>query len=349
MKKRTSIFALFLIIFSLLLAACKPETVEPTALPSPSESAPTQTLDLPTAEVPAQDSTSSSLVSGELVFWAGGASPYNSSLSERLVLAAQTSGKSYEQVENLTAEQLTPSVRVVAATADPAEIQALASLKPEIQFIAVDLPGIMSTPNLHVITSQAGTLEQQAFLAGYALALTTEDYRVGALTLANDDAGNRTRDSFITGARYFCGLCNSRYMPVDYYPFTAEVTDPNNQAGWQPAADALLAKTVTAMYVQPEISSPELLAYLAARNITIIGVEGQVGLEMAGRVVGLLGSDLIASVEQAVTRLLAGESAAFGGSLELRQVNSEIMTDGKFALFNQIREELLSGFIKDRP
>ncbi len=92
------------------------------------------------------------------------------------------------------------------------------------------------------------------------------------------------------------------------------------------------------------------MTYLASRSITVIGVEGQAGLEVAGRVVGVLGSDLYTSVETAVSGLLAGEDiGASTGSLELKQVNPELMSDGKRILFERIREELLNGLIKDRP
>lgn len=70
-------------------------------------------------------------------------------------------------------------------------------------------------------------------------------------------------------------------MPVEYYPFTAEITDPTNAADWQAAADVLLAKAVTGIFVQPEVSTPELIAYLNSRSVTLIGVEGQPNLESA--------------------------------------------------------------------
>jgi hypothetical protein len=139
-------------------------------------------------------------------------------------------------------------------------------------------------------------------------------------------------------------------MPVNYYPFTAEVTAPLNPEDWQAAVDSLLELAVTAMFVQPEISSLDLMTYLASKNITVIGVEGQAGLEAAGKVVGVLGSDLYASVLSAVSGLLAGEEIGSNtGSLELTQINRDLMSDGRHILFERIREDLLNGLIKDRP
>ncbi len=353
MKKNLRLIAIIAVLMLLFLGACKNSGTDTTPVPTVTEDIILETV--PVIETPVEPESvvtaaPASLVSGEIVLWAGAGSVHNSLLYERLSLLAQENGKSFQAVDGLTAEQITSTVRVVVSTASAAEIQTLASQFPQVEFLAVDVPGLSPATNLHLMTNEGGTLEQRSFLAGYALALTTDDYRVGAITLANDDVGNRTRDSFVTGVRYFCGLCNARFMPVDYYPYTAEVTDPTNQADWQAAVDLLLAKTVTAIYVQPEISSAELISYLASRNITVIGVEGQAGLEMASRLVGVFGSDIILSTEQAVLRIVAGDGVATGsGSLELKQINRDIMSEGKQMLFERIREELLKGYIKDRP
>jgi len=353
MKKNLRLIAIIAVLMLLFLGACKKSGTEATPVPTVTEDLVLETVPvLETSVEPESVATAApaSLVSGEIVLWAGAGSAHNSLLYERLQLLAQENGKSFQAVDGLTAEQITPTVRVVVSTASAAEIQTLAGQFPQVEFLAVDVLGLSPATNLHLMTNEGGTLEQRSFLAGYALALTTDDYRVGTITLANDDVGNRTRDSFVTGARYFCGLCNARFMPVDYYPYTAEVTDPTNQADWQAAVDTLLAKSVTAIYVQPEISSAELISYLASRNITVIGQEGQAGLEMASRLVGVFGSDIILSTEQAVLRIVAGDGVATGsGSLELKQINRDIMSDGKQMLFERIREELLKGYIKDRP
>jgi len=338
-----------LIALVLLVSACNPQ--QPTeALPTV-ETQPVETEEtVVTALPPTATEPATVLISSELVLWAGVGSSHNAILADRMSALAQSGGRTFEQYDTIYAEQITPSVRVIVSTASAAEIQTLAAQLSSVEFLAVDVQGLSLGGNIHLVTSVGGTLEQRAFLAGYALALVTDDYRVGVISLANDDAGNRTRDSFLTGARYFCGICRARYMPVGYYPFTAEVTDPTNQADWQAAADALLANSVEAIYVQPEISSNELISYLSARNITIVGVEGQAGLEAATNKLGVLSSDLYASVETALSGLLAGEDIGSStGSLELTQINLEIMSEGRHILFERIRGELLSGMIKDRP
>lgn len=346
--------ALILILLALVLLVSGCNQQLPTATLAPVETQVTENVEtiVETATETAIPTQSvQTLISSDIVLWAGAGSAHNEVLSERLSAFAQANGYTFESHERIEPGQITPSVKVLVATVEAKQIEDLNQQIPGLQIVAVDANGL--TPgwvNVHAVTSEGGTPEQRAFLAGYALALTTTDFRVGAITQSGNDLGNRTRDSFVTGVRYFCGLCSARYMPVNYYPFTAEVTAPLNPEDWQAAVDSLLELAVTAMFVQPEISSLDLMTYLASKNITVIGVEGQAGLEAAGKVVGVLGSDLYASVLSAVSGLLAGEEIGSNtGSLELTQINRDLMSDGRHILFERIREDLLNGLIKDRP
>lgn len=355
MTKTKPTLALILLTLVLIVSACNQQL--PTATLAPVDTQPVVTEEtaitavtetvVPTAEAQV-------LISSDIVFWAGAGSGHNETLKERLSVLAQASGRTFESHDSVTAQQITPSVKVLVTTADAAQIMTLNQQLPEIKIVAVDVSGL--TPgliNVHAVTSEGGTAEQRAFLAGYALALTTADYRVGVLTLSGDDLGNRTRDSFLVGARYFCGLCKPMYPPFisqPYYPLYAEMSAPTDPANWQTAVDSLLNLAVNAIFVQPEISSLDLMTYLSSKNVTVVGVEGQAGLEAAGLVVGVLGSDLYTSVETAISGLLMGEEVgARTGSLELKQINSDLMSDGRHILFERIREDLLNGFIKDRP
>ena len=355
MTKPKSILMLLLLTLVLLISACNPQ--QPSATLAPVETQPIEVEETTIAavtETAIPTEAAHTLVSSDIVFWAGAGSGHNDALTERLTAFTQTNGFTFEQYESISAEQITPSVKILVTTAEAAQIEAINQQLPGLKIVAVDVSGLNpGLVNVHAVTSEGGTLEQRAFLAGYALALTTADYRVGVLTLSGDDLGNRARDSFIVGARYFCGLCKPLYPPFisqPYYPLYAEMSAPTDPANWQAAADSLLNLAVTAMYVQPEISSLDLMTYLASKNVSIVGVEGQAGLEAAGKVVGVLGSDLYASVQAAVSGLLAGEDIGNStGSLELKQINPDLMSDGRHILFERIREDLLNGLIKDRP
>jgi len=187
-------------------------------------------------------------------------------------------------------------------------------------------------------------------LAGYLLALTIPDYRVGVISQAGTQAGAATEGSFIVGARYFCGLCNSRFGPVLYYPITAQIADPTSQADWQAAADALLANTVQGVYIQPEVSSPELVNYLTSSGVKLVGTAGQAGLNDSAAWIAVLGVDQSTAVIDMVGRLLAGEPVeAMNASLTLSQINAEILTEGKQRLFAETAEKVQTGLIRTTP
>lgn len=350
-KTKRSLLLVFFAL-ALILSACNSNQIPeetPTIDVLPTDLVPEEP-ELPTEE-PTPIPAVVDLVSSDIVFWAGAASPHNGEFSERLNQLAQTEGRTFEEHDTLAADQITPSVKVLVTTADAGQIEAIAMAHANLPIVAVDVSGLNpSLPNLYGITAESGTLEQRAFLAGYALALNTEDYRVGAITMNEDDQGNRTKDSFITGVRYYCGLCNARYMPVNYYPFTAQVSNPADPANWQAAVDSLLDLAVSSIYVQPEISSLDLMTYLSSKNVAVIGVEGQVGLEGASRLMGVLGSDIYLSAEHVVGKILDGEEPGnSSGSLELKQVNPDFISPGRLILFERVREDLLNGLVKDRP
>ncbi len=198
-----------------------------------------------------------------------------------------------------------------------------------------------------VVTADSSR-DQLSFLAGYTLALGIPDFRVGVLSQAGTPEGQMTRDAFVTGARFHCGLCNARFAPVEYYPFTAEITDPANPADWQAAADALLAKAVTGIFLQPELSTPELIAYLNSKNITMIGIEGQPHLESIQKLLGVLSGGI--DLEPALGQLLLGESVGVvKAGIELKQINRDLFSDGRLILFERIKQDLLDGYIKTLP
>ncbi len=348
MFKRRMRLPLLLVVLALLFSACNSQpqpTITVEATPPPAVETPTVTAptEFPTA-IPIV------LLEADLLLWA----PENADqtliaqLENKLSAYADANGHSFTLTTSLSAPQLSPDVKVVISLASASEVTALASVLPQIQFLALNAPNLTPTDNLSLVITAESSRDQLSFLAGYALALGTPDFRVGVLSQAATPEGQITRDAFVTGARFHCGLCNARFAPVEYYPFTAEVTDPGNPADWQAAADALLAKSVTAIFVQPEIATPELVSYLNSKNITVIGIEGQPNLEIVQKLLGVLSSGI--DLEPVLGRLLLGESGGVvKAGIELKQVNRDLFSDGRMILFERIKQDLLDGFIKTLP
>lgn len=347
LKTRTSLFILLLAVVCLIAGCTKPSPTvvvpEPTL---PAEVEITQTAE----PVLAPTETPLVMLDAELVLWAPESA--NQDLIQQfdasLGAYAQTNGLSFVRTSSLSAAQVSERVKVVVSAASASEVGALAGELPQVQFLSVAPQSPNSTDNLSVMVTGAASRDQLSFLAGYALALGTADYRVGALSQAGTAEGQASRDAFVTGARFHCGLCNSRYVPVEYYPFTAEISDPANPADWQAAADSLLAKAVTAMFVQPEVITPDLVAYLNSKNVTMIAIEGQPELQNIQKLMGVLGSGV--NLDSVLGRLLLGEPVGeVKAGIELKNVNRELLSDGRVILFERIKQDLLDGYIKTLP
>jgi hypothetical protein len=348
MFNKKNLLPLVLSLLFVFLAACnnQPQFTVTVEVTQPA------TVEVPTVTEPTSTPTATPIVllDADLLLWAPESADQAlaEQLKNELNAYADANGHSIAFTNSLSAAQLSPNVRVVVSLASPTEVEALAAVLPQVQFLALNAPNLTPTDNLSLVVTAEASRDQLSFLAGYTLALGIPDFRVGVLSQAGTPEGQTTRDAFVTGARFHCGLCNARYAPVEYYPFTAEVSDPANPADWQAAADALLAKAVTGIFVQPELSTPELIAYLNGKNITVIGVDGQPNLESIQKLLGVLSSGI--DLEPALGRLLLGESVGVvKAGIELKQVNRDLFSDGRMILFERIKQNLLDGYIKTLP
>ncbi len=348
MFNRKLLLPLILSLLLVFLSACNNQTQ-----PSPTvEATQPPFVETPMIPTPTESPTATPVVmlDADILLWAPESADQalSGQLSNELGAYADANGRSFALTTTLSSAQLNPSVRVVVSLASPSEVESLASVLSQVQFLALNAPNLTPTENLSTVVTAEASRDQMSFLAGYTLALGTPDFRVGVLSQAGTPEGQTTREAFVTGARFHCGLCNARFAPVEYYPFTAEITDPANPADWQAAADVLLAKSVTGIFVQPEISTPELMAYLNAKNITLIAVEGQPNLEVVQKLLGVLSGGI--DLEPALGQLLLGDSVGVvKAGIELTQINRDLFSDGRVILFERIKQDLLDGYIKTLP
>lgn len=296
----------------------------------------------------AAPATPAAQIHSQVVLWApaGADESQAQAYLDQLAEYSDQNGVSYERVAELVSADLAEQVKVVISLAPSVEVNALATEAAQVQFLAIGLTESALVGNVHPVSGVGVSSAQRAFLAGYTLALTTADYRVGVLSQAGTPDGVATQQGFVTGAQYYCGICNSRYAPILFYPFSAEVTDPSNPLDWQTAADALLANAVTAMFVQPEISSVELMSYLQSKNVRVVLAEGQNGAENAVSIATLSTSGAV-DLSAALTALLVGQSlGAVDSSIDLTAINEEVITPGRLGLIERMKAELLAGEIQ---
>ena len=356
MEPMKSKFSTWLTASSLLmlvfLSGCGGGAASLTPAPTATHTIALPAITIENTSVPTQTPVPATASAPVIILWApeGTDAALAQSLSEELGRYAATAGLSFEQRQELSSQDLTGNTRVVVSLAPVEAVNSLAASAPAVQFLGLNLPETAASANVHPVRSSGVSDEDRAFLAGYLLALTIPDYRVGVISQAGTPTGAANEGSFVVGVRYFCGLCNSRYGPVLFYPITAQVADPTNQADWQAAADALLANTVQGAYIQPEVSSPELVNYLTSAGVKLVGTAGQAGLDDSAAWIAVLGGDQSTAVIDMVGRLLAGEPVeAVNASLTLSQINAEILTEGKQRLFAETAEKVQTGLIRTTP
>lgn len=362
MKKNTFKLLSLLLSVTLFLAACKTEVTETPPLVVNESTAIALTVsalnpsngetDIATPEPEARETpsiTGLDLIQAEILLWVpqGADHTLAQSLDTQLQTYSALNELSYERRESFAGTQLADTTRLVISLASEAETRAMAEVKSQTQFLAFLNTETSPLSNMHIISQTQGLPEQQSFLAGLILAMTTPDYRIGVISQGGSSEGEIAKSGFVTGARFFCGLCNARYTPVIYYPIVAEMEDPS---GFQAALDTLLAQSVTAVFVQPGLSSPEVIAMINAKGLAIVGVEGQAGIDGAQDLVALISSGATGDIIPFVERVLAGESLEIvHAGLDITRVNEEKLTPGKRLLFERYKEELLNGEIKALP
>lgn len=345
------------LILAFLLVACTKETPAPTPvissnntpIPVVTEPVGDVTSQVPTNPIQEQSPVAPAQSQAQLLLWAPDyADPSMAqAYGAQLQAYASQNALSFEAFEELKPGQLGEQTQLVVALADPADVQAMAEAHVHVQFLLVGNLQESSLTNLHVLSQTQALPEHISFLAGLAAVLSTPEYRVGSITQINSPAGTLARDGFLTGARYYCGLCRSRYTPLVVYPIQAEIETAEN---WKGALDSLLAQSVKTIFVQAELSSPELINALNTHGITLVALEGQNGIEAAQGLLGVLSTGGMTDILPIVERLLAGE--AFGDikmGIELTRIDESKLGAGRQILFNRFKEDLLNGEINPLP
>lgn len=164
-------------------------------------------------------------------------------------------------------------IQWVIALPPALDFAALIAASPETRFLAVGVGDLEPAPNLTSIGSGGYRFDQQGFLAGYLAAMLTPDWRVGVISVADSEVGQLARKSFITGAKYYCGFCSPTYPPFYEYPLYVQLNEGASGDEWMAAADFLLQRGVTTIYVVPGVGDDTLLNYLAQSGIQLIGGE----------------------------------------------------------------------------
>jgi hypothetical protein len=250
---------------------------------------------------------------------------------------------------SLTNAELDSSIKIVVGLAPDIGMTNLAGSAPDIQFVAVGMDGLQTTANLSVIVAQDSLSDRQAFMAGYITALLSYDWRVGILASGSADSIQNSAAAFSNGARFLCGLCRPLHPPYLSYPQSAEISSPESQDSWRSAADLLLESNIDYIYVDPKVSSTELLEYLFQSNVNLIGSQTPPD-SVSSQWVATILPDPGSALKTIWPDILAGK----GGSqvdlpLVVTDTSSGLLDSARMRLVDLTLANLMAGLIDPNP
>jgi hypothetical protein len=269
----------------------------------------------------------------------------NLKLDVRSTLTDLVSASGYllDELPSLSATDLDESIQMVVVLSPFSGLDGLAAAWQKTLFVAVGIKGLSAAENITVIGDVGVDPARQAFLAGYIAALTAWDWRAGALT-ASSVEGQTAASTFENGVRYFCGLCRPAFPPFFTYPQTVEFA-PGDQASWMAAADQLVAGGVQVVYVDPDISSPDLLQYLVDANVNLIGAVTPPEASRSNWI-ATIQPDPAQALRQVWSDLLAGKGGQqIAMPLVITDTQSGLLSPARQRLAQQTLDGLLLGTI----
>jgi hypothetical protein len=257
----------------------------------------------------------------------------------------------FQVLSTLTAGDFENEIYQIVVVIPPfAGITELASSHPGTKFLAVGFNDLEPAENLTVLRSGGGDFDIQGFAAGYMAALITDDWRVGVLSVQENENALAARDGFRVGVKYFCGLCNPKYAPtgVNYiYPKYIDLPVDAPDLDVNANLDFLIDRFVNTFYIVPGVGTQNIYRTLVAHQKLIIGSGSDFDEEYRDYWVASLEYDLIASLTKVWPMFLEAEQGFFESSpLLLTDINPDLLSEGKTKLVYAILEEVSQGYIQ---
>jgi hypothetical protein len=325
-----------ILALGLNLTGCRSDSLEPPATTTPVVLTPTGQPAPTNTSVPTPTSQPQLVL---LYTPAGSDTGLAGELQAVLAELAARDGLEFETRTELQEADLNTDVRVLVAVPPDPGVGAWAANHPEVQFLAVGIPGLQPAANLSLLGSQGDRPDQQGFLAGYLSAVLTPDWRTGVITPAGTPSGRAAQLAFSNGLVFFCGLCRPSYPPFVQYPQFVELSPGSSQEEQQAAVEALTANAVKTVYVFPGAGDEALLDSLAQAGIHLIGGVAPPPA-LREHWVATVRPDLASAMEEIWPSLLNGQG---GASLDMPVV----ITDRNAALFSPGRQRLAEKLLAD--
>ena len=260
-------------------------------------------------------------------------------------------GLRYQVLPNLSASDFqTEDYEIVVVIPPFPELTALAQEAPDTKFLAIGFEGLSTGDNLSLLGSGGADYDVQGFIAGYMAAMITDDWRVGVLSLEEDPNALAAREGFRTGAKYYCGWCSPKYPPmatIYIYPQYIDLPVDASSSEISIYIDYLVDRVVNTFYIVPGVGTPQIYQTLIGYEKYIIGSGIDYREEYREYWVASLEYDLVNALVEFWPKFIEAETGLEElPPLLIRDVNEDLLSEGKLNLVNKILEEVEAGFIK---
>lgn len=331
MRQRTIILFIIIVV---ALSACGGNNAAATSTPVPTDTP----IVPPTLTATPTTPLAILVVPGDL-------DPDTSNLYQKTVYdLAQASGLRFQVRNTLTAADLEPGLQVVITLPPDPGIAELAAAAPQVQFLAINIPGITAGGNISILGNNSQS-DVAAFLAGYTAAMITDDYRIGMMMPKDNADALGALNSYAAGMAYYCGSCRPLYFYPKPFPQYVEISAEEDPSTYHAYADILLLQDkVQTIYLYPDIATSELEEYIGTTGAYMIGTISP-EQRPAGWVMTIQ-PDVIQAIQNAWSGLVSGQGGVTVQSpLGLGDVDPSILSPGKQRLVEQALKDLQAGLI----
>ena len=324
------------VVLMLILCACGAKAA-PTS--STSEPLPTETA------IPTPVLTSTPVVPLAILVLPATLDPESSNLYQKTVYdLTQTSGMRFQVRNTLTPADLEPGLQIVIALAPDPGIAALAAAAPNVQFLAINIPGITPGGNISVLGGNSQS-DIAAFLAGYTAALITDDYRIGMMLPKDNADAVRAFNAYTSGMTFYCGTCRPFYYLPWSFPQYIDIPADEDVTHYNAFSDILILQyKVRTIYLYPDIATEDLMTYIGTTGTLMIGTKTPEQLP-AGWVMTIQ-PDVVKAIQNAWPQLISGQGGVTVQSpLGLSDIDPSLLSAGKRRLVEQMLQDLQAGYV----
>jgi basic membrane lipoprotein Med (substrate-binding protein (PBP1-ABC) superfamily) len=265
-------------------------------------------------------------------------------LQQQIASLAMDAGLELEIVSTLTSEMLTSNVRIVVGIGPGLNLDNVTPNNPDISFLVIDQTQVALTDNISQVGDPIYSRQKKAFMAGYLAALISTDYKIAALVPSDVEQRDLILDSFVTGARFFCGICRPKYPPYNSFPQWETIPSEDANEGFQTAVDGLINQGVEVLFVSGDLASPALLSYLTEAGIKVVGDAHPE--QIRNNWVGTIGVDYGGALSEIWPQLVDGTGGVrFSVPITLSDRNLNLVSEGRYRVFQEIAADLEAGLI----